>query len=64
MAVRKNFTVAYKGGLNLREKPSKDSNILAVLPFGEKVTVDNTVDTPYEWAAVKGGGYVMREFLK
>lgn len=64
MAVRKNYTVTYEGGLNLRAKPSKDSKVLAVLPFGKKVTVNPTIETPDEWFAVKDGGFVMREFLK
>lgn len=64
MAARKNYTVAYEGGLNLRAKPSKDSNVLAVLAFGAKVTVDPTVETPDEWLAVKDGGYVMSAYLK
>ena len=64
MAVRKTYTVSYEGGLNLREKPSKDSNILAVLPHGEKVTIDTAKDVPEGWTAVKSGGFVMKEFLK
>ena len=64
MAARKNYTVAFEGGLNHRAKPSKDSNVLAVLAYGTKVVVDPTVETPECWVAVKGGGYVMSEYLK
>lgn len=64
-AQRRNYTVrTKKAGLNLREEPSKESNILRLIPNGEKVTVDPSVETPLGWFAVKGGGYVMGEFLE
>lgn len=64
MAARKNYTVSYEHGLNLREKPSKSSNVLAVLPFGEKVVIDPKAETPEGWFAVATGGFVMAEYLK
>lgn len=64
-APRRNYTVrTKKAGLNLREEPNKESKILRLIPNGEKVTVDQTVETPLGWFAVKGGGYVMGEFLE
>lgn len=63
-APRKNYTVSYEGGLNLRMKPSKDSKILAVLPYQSKVVIDPKAETPDGWFAVSSGGYVMAEFLK
>lgn len=64
MATRSKFEVGFEGGLNLREKPSKSAKILAVLPFGKAVTVDNKAEAPDGWVAVKSGGFVMKEFLK
>lgn len=64
MAERKNYTVSYEAGLNLRAKPSKDAKVLAVLPFKTKVVIDTAKETPEGWVAVKTGGYVMKEFLK
>lgn len=65
MAVRKKFTVdTRKRGLNLREAPSKESRVVKLLPNGTSVTVDRYVEAPEGWVAVKGGGYVMVEFLK
>ena len=64
MAVRKNYTVNWPSGLNLREKASKDSNILARLAYEEKVTIDPKAEAPEGWVAVVGGGYVMSEYLK
>lgn len=62
-AKKKTYTVAYKYGLNLRENPSTESNILKVLPYGETVEPAPKADSPDGWLAVKGGGYVMKEFL-
>lgn len=64
MAARKNYTVNSKTGLNLRESPSRSARVIRVLKDGEKVTADNAVEAPDGWKAVKGGGYVMTEFLK
>ena len=63
-AARKNYTVSYQYGLNLREQPSKTSKVLAVLPFGQKVNIDPKAETPDGWFAVTTGGFVMAEFLK
>lgn len=64
MAARKNYTVNHKTGLNLREKPTKDSKVLEVLPCGKKITIDPKADTPEGWFAVLGGGYAMSQYLK
>jgi len=64
MAARKTFTVNWLGGVCLREEPSKDSKVLAILPFGEKVTIDQKADAPSGWTAVSGGGYTMTQYLK
>lgn len=50
--------------LRLRATPSKDGDILSVLPFGLKLTVDAARKAPAGWTAVDGTGYVMTEFLK
>ena len=64
MAGRKYYTVkTSKAGLNVREEPSKDSKILKLLPNGARVNILSTEDLPTGWAAIKGGGYVMTEFL-
>ena len=63
-AARKTFTVAWPGGVCVREAPSKDSKVLAVLPCGEKVTVDQKTEAPAGWTAVSGGGFTMSIYLK
>lgn len=64
-APRRNYTVrTRKKGLNLRAEPSKESRILRLIPNGEVIKVDPTADAPLGWFAVKGGGYVMGEFLE
>lgn len=64
-APRRNYTVrTKKAGLNLRELPSKESKILRLIPNGEKVKIDPSVEAPIGWFAVDGGGYVMGEFLE
>lgn len=50
--------------LKLRAKPSKDGDVLSVLPFGLKLTVDAARKAPDGWTAVDGTGYVMTEYLK
>ena len=50
--------------LKLRATPSKDGEILSVLPFGIKLTVDAARKAPVGWTAVYGTGYVMTEYLK
>lgn len=50
--------------LRLRATPSKDGEVLSVLPFGLKLTVDAARKAPAGWTAVDGTGYVMTEFLK
>lgn len=64
MAARKTFTVDWPGGVCLREEASKDSKVLAVLPYGEKVTIDPKAEAPAGWTAVSGGGYTMTQYLK
>lgn len=64
-AKRRNFTVeTRKRGLNLRKEPSMDSEILSLIPNGERVVIDPYAEVPDGWAAVQDGGYVKREFLK
>ena len=64
MAARKTYTVDWPGGVCVREEASKDSKVLAVLHFGEKVTLDTKTEAPNGWAAVSGGGFTMTEYLK
>ena len=47
--------------LNVREKPSKNSNIMNVLEKGTKVTV---VETIGEWSKLLDNTFVMSEYLK
>jgi hypothetical protein len=64
MAARKTYTVNWAGGVCKREEASKDSKILAILPFNAKVTIDSKADAPTGWTAIAGGGYIMSEYLK
>lgn len=64
MTARKTYTVNWLGGVCLREEASKDSKVLAVLPYGKKVTVDSKRDAPNGWTAVSGGGFTMTQYLK
>lgn len=50
--------------LKLRATPSKDGEVLSVLPFGLRLTVDTGRKAPAGWTAIDGTGYVMTEFLK
>lgn len=64
MAERRTFVVSTDmAGLNLRSAPSLEAEIVKVLPNGEKVQTV-AADVPDGWAAVKGGGYVMKQFLE
>ena len=47
--------------LNVREKPSKNSNIMNVLEKGTKVTV---VENIGEWSKLLDNTFVMSEYLK
>lgn len=64
MAAKKTFTVDWAGGVCVREKASKESKILAILPYGEKVTIDPKAESPSGWTAVAGGGFTMTRYLK
>lgn len=64
MAAKKNYIVAAENGLNVREEPSKQARVLTVLAYGEKAVIDPEAEAPDGWAALKSGGYVMREFIK
>ncbi len=64
MAVKKWYVVIPENGLNLREAPSKDANILKVLNQNTRIEADNTANAPDGWIAIKGGGFVMKQFLK
>lgn len=50
--------------LKLRATPSKDGEVLSVLPFGLKLIKDDVRSTPKGWTAIDGTGYVMTEYLK
>lgn len=58
----KTYTVDWLGGVCVRKEASKDSEILAVLPYGEKVKAD-AKEAPKGWTAVNGG-YTMTQYLK
>jgi uncharacterized protein YgiM (DUF1202 family) len=67
MAAKKTFAVSVnpdKAGLNLRAKPSLEAPVIRLLKNGEKVVIVPEEEAPEGWVAVKGGGYVMSEFLK
>jgi len=64
MAARKIFTVNAAHGLNLRAEPSRKARVLRILADGEKITVDSETASPDGWLAVKGGGFVMTQFIK
>lgn len=65
MAARKNYTVSVPtSGLNVREEPDKAARVLRVIPNGERVAIDPEADTPLDWRALQGGGYVMAEYLE
>ena len=64
MANKKWFIVPSESGLNLREEPSLDAKILDVFAWNDKIEADNDVEAPEGWLPVKGGGFVMREFVK
>ncbi len=64
MANKKWFTVMSESGLNLRAEPNLRAEVLKILDFGEKIEADWTVEAPDVWLPVKGGGFVMREFVK
>lgn len=63
MAKRKTYTVNSEPGLNVRENPSMDAQILRVLSDGEKITVDPNAETD-GWKALTDGGFVMAKYLK
>lgn len=63
MAARKTLTVSTPRGLNLREEPSLDSRVLAVLLPGSSVVPDRKAKAPEGWTAISGGGYVMTKYL-
>lgn len=63
MAGKKSFTVNYAGGVCVREAASKGSKVLAVLPYGTKVTIDPKVEAPSGWVALADGGFTMKENL-
>lgn len=66
MAGRKTYTIDATGyaGLNLREQPSMDSEVIKLLENGAKVIIDPEIEAPEGWVAIKDGGYVMSEYLK
>ena len=58
------YSVAYPHGLNLRAEPRKTAAVLRIMPHGERVEIDAGKDSPEGWAAVKGGGWCMVEYLE
>ncbi len=64
MAARKTFTVSWPGGVCLREAPSTNARVLAIIPNGDKVTIDTKAEAPDGWTAVSGGGFTMTQYLK
>lgn len=64
MAIKKWYVVISEHGLNLREQPSKKAKILKVFDWNDRIEADNSVKAPEGWIAIKGGGYVMRAYLK
>jgi uncharacterized protein YgiM (DUF1202 family) len=58
------YTVNVERGLNVRERPTKESKVLSVLKHGEKVKLDPDRDIYPNWLPVLGGGYVMTKYLK
>ena len=61
---KKTYAVNSRGGLNVRELPSKDALVLRVLAYGDKVSIDNSTEAPSGWKAIAGGGFVMEEYIK
>ena len=49
--------------LKLRATPSRDGEIITVLPRGLKIAADKERTAPDGWIAVDGIGYVMADFL-
>lgn len=64
MAIKKNFMVGTKRGLNVRSAPSMEADVIRVLAYEEKVTVDHDMEVPDGWIALKDKGFVRKEFLK
>lgn len=58
------YTVTTDSWLNVRMKPSLKSRVIRELQDGDEVTVDNSVETPEGWKALRGGGFVMAEYLR
>lgn len=56
------FTVNSAPGLNLRQSPTLDAPVLRVLKDGEKIEIDPAVEIE-GWAAVSGGGFVMKKYI-
>lgn len=51
-------------GLNLREEPSKDSRVLASIPYGTKLTIYSFYNSTWANVSYKGhSGYVMQRYL-
>lgn len=59
------FRVAWPSGLHLRQEPSLDAGILAVLPEGAEVTAAG--EPALDWLPVEtdaGSGWVMAAYLR
>ena len=65
MAAKKTYTVAAPAGnLNVREEPSSNAKIIALIPTGSKIKINPAAKVPDGWKAVESGGFVMGEYLK
>ena len=61
MAKKKEITVAWDSGLNVRLNPSYSAAVVKVLPFG--APVKPTGEASDGWLPIEGG-YVRAEYLK
>ncbi len=57
--------ISKSGNLNLRERPSKDSKILAVLPAGSEVLILDDKDDIFYHVCLSTGveGYCMKDYI-
>ena len=51
-------------GLNIRKEPSKDSDRIGVLYYGNRIDVVDTNDEDSEWLKMSVGGYVHKDYLE
>lgn len=51
-------------GVNIRQEPNSDSNIIGVLYYGNRIDVLDTDDEETEWLKMSAGGYVNKNYLE